>query len=95
MNTIAIENNQAEMLARAIDNRETGLPLDVARFIVSLELAEEDERRMNELARKVSQGHLTEAEDIELEEFRRFGRLMEVLKLKSRKVLQSKRQEDE
>ncbi len=90
MNTITIENNQAEMLGRAIDCHESGLTLDVARFIVSLELAKDDERRMNELAQKARKGHLTEAEDAELEEFRRFGRLMEMLKLKSRKVLQSK-----
>ena len=90
MNTITVENNQAEMLARAIDCHESGLPLDVARFIVSLGLAEDDERRMDELAQKAADGHLTEVEEAELEEFRRFGRLMEMLKLKSRKVLQAK-----
>jgi hypothetical protein len=90
MNTITLENNQAEMLARAIDCHQSGLPLDVARFMVSLGLAEDDERRMNELAQKSADGHLTEVEEAELEEFRRFGRLMEMLKLKSRKVLQAK-----
>lgn len=90
MSTITVENNQAEMLARAIDCHESGLPLDVARFIVSLEPAEDDERRMGELAQQAAEGHLTEVEKAELEEFRRFGRLMEMLKLKSRKVLQAK-----
>jgi hypothetical protein len=90
MNTTTIDNNQAEMLARAIDSHDSGLPLDVARFMISLKLAEDDERRMNALAKKATQGHLTEAEEAELEEYRRFGRLVEMLKLKSRMVLQPK-----
>jgi hypothetical protein len=90
MTTITVENNQTEILARALDRRKGALSLDVARFIDSLELSEDDERRMNELAAKAAQGRLSEAEEAELEEFRRFGRLMEMLKLKSRNVLQSK-----
>ena len=45
-------NSQAEILGRAIDGHVNGLSVDVAQFIVSLKLAESDERRMNELADK-------------------------------------------
>ena len=84
-----VDNTQAEILARAIDCHDNGLSPDAARFIISLKLAEGDEHRMNELAEKARQGQLTAAEENELEEFRRCGRLMEMLKLKSRKVLES------
>ena len=89
MNPIAIENNQADILARAIDGHADGLSFEVAQFIVTLELAEDDERRMNELAEKARDGHLAVGEEAELEEFRRCGRLMEMLKLKAHKVLQA------
>ena len=75
MNPITIENNQAEILARAIDNHAGGLSAEIARFIVSLELAEDDACRMNELAAKARDGHLTADEEAELEEFRRWRSL--------------------
>ena len=90
MNTIAIENNQANILARAIDANSDGLSTEVAQFIVSLSLAHHDEARMNDLAEKAREGQLTAKEEAELEEFRRCGRLMEMLKLKAQKVLQTK-----
>ena len=89
MSLTTIEYSQAEIFGRAIDCHAGGLSSDVARFIVSLKLDDNDERRMNELAEKARQGELAEAEETEIEEFRRCGRLMEILKLKSRKVLQS------
>jgi hypothetical protein len=90
MNTITIENNQANILARAIDCHIDGLSAEVAQFIVSLSLAQDDEARMSELAEKAREGHLTANEEAELEEFRRCGRLMEMLKLKAHKVLRTK-----
>jgi len=90
MNPIIVENNQADILARAIDGNVGGLSVDVAQFIVALKLAADDERRMNELAEKARAGYLTTNEDSELEEFRRCGRLMEMLQLKARKALQAK-----
>ena len=44
---------------------------------------------MNELAEKARNGNLTAGEEAELEEFRRCGRLMEMLKVKARKALQA------
>ena len=87
MNPVITENNQAEIFGRAIDCHVDDLSLDVARFIVSLKLAAKDEQRMDELAENARLGQLTASEEIELEEFRRCGKLMEILKLKARKVL--------
>ena len=89
MSLTTIEISQAEIFGRAIDCHADGLLPDVARFILQLKLHESDERRMNELAEKARQGLLSEAEEGDLEEFRRCGRLMELLKLKSRTVLDS------
>ena len=90
MNPTTIESHQTNILARAIDCHAGGLSVSVAEFIVGLQLAAEDEQRMNELAGKARAGQLTAVEETELEEFRRFGRLMEMLKLKADKVLQTK-----
>ncbi len=57
--------------------------------MLTLQLAAEDERRMNELAQKARLGLITDEENVELEEFRRCGRLIEMLKLKSRRDLRT------
>jgi len=90
MNPIVIENSQVEIFGRALDCHASDLSADVASFILSLDLAEKDECRMDELAEHARQGQLTAAEEIELEEFRRCGRLIEILKLKARQALLSK-----
>ena len=90
MSLTTIETSQAEIFGRAIDCHADGLSPDVAHFILQLKLQESDERRMDELAEKARQGLLSETEEGELEEFRRFGRLMELLKIKSRTVLKSR-----
>ena len=85
--SITSGSNQAEIFGRAIDCHFDAFSNDAAQFILSLGLATEDEKRMNELAELARQGHLTTVEEAELEEFRRCGRLMEVLKLKAHKAL--------
>jgi len=89
MDLSTIETSQAEIFGRAIDCHAEGLSPEVASFLVSLKLEDNDERRMNDLAEKSRQGQLTVAEETQLEEFRRCGRLMEILKLKSQKTLHS------
>lgn len=90
MNTQLLENNQTAIFARAIDLHAGDLTPEAARFILALELTGEDEQRMNELAEKSRAGQLSASDEFDLEEFRRCGRLIEMLKLKARKVLQSK-----
>ncbi len=59
----------------------------VAEFILSIKLAENDRQRLQELAAKARQGALSEAEEGALDEYRRAGRLMEMMKLKARIAL--------
>ncbi|MEM7314274.1 MAG: hypothetical protein AAF497_14085 [Planctomycetota bacterium] len=90
MDNTTYESSQANILARAIDSQQDGLTLEVAEFVSALKLAAADEARLTQLAAKALSGHLAETEEAELEEFRRCGRLIEMLKLKALKVLQAK-----
>jgi hypothetical protein len=80
-------NNQTEIIGRAIDHRGDQLSPEAAAFIVSLDLADEDTARTNELAAKAREGSVNADEEQEVEEYRRSGRLMEMLKLKARMAL--------
>jgi len=86
MSSAALENCQANILGRALDCRAESLSPEVAKFILSLTLDQADERRMNELAELARSGQLTPADEAELDEFRRCGRLIEILQLKARKA---------
>jgi hypothetical protein len=78
--------NPADILSRAIDR--DGLSKEVARFLLSLKLADEDVQRLNQLAERAREGSLTAAEQQALDEYRRCGRLVEILQLKARLALQ-------
>ena len=64
-----------------------GLPPDAARYFLSLKLAERDEARANALADQARKGSLSEAESLELDEYRRCLRFMDIIKLKARLAL--------
>lgn len=87
MSTVISPTNQTEIFARSLDEHGQGLTPDVARFFLDLELAPEDRSRLAELADKARGGTLTDAETRDLEEYRRLGRLVELMKLKAHVVL--------
>ena len=60
---------------------------EVAQFFLQLELPDEDKTRLEELATKARQGSLSPVDQADLDEFRRLGRLVELMKLKARKSL--------
>lgn len=88
MNTMTQPAHQADILSRAFDKQPEGLTTDAARYFLSLALAADDETRVNALAEKARQGILTPAEEHDLEEYRRCLRFMDMIKLRSRLVLQ-------
>jgi hypothetical protein len=88
MSTATIPTNQAEIFARSLTEREP-IPSDVARFFLNLELAESDRLRLNELAEKARSGTLNSVETQDLEEYRRLGRLVELMKLKAQVALRT------
>lgn len=78
---------QTAILDRAIGLESGEIPPEAARFIQSIRLSEEDVDRLNELAAKAREGTLSPEEEVAIEEYRRVGRLLEMLKLKARIAL--------
>ena len=81
--------NQNDIFARTLDIRGARLSPDVAQFFLNLELSPDDQSRLNELAEKARQGTLTADESRDLDEYRRVGRLVELMKLKATIALRS------
>jgi hypothetical protein len=87
MATVSSSNSLAEMLVRAIEQADQNLTPDVARYVLSIQLPADDRRRMDELASAARSGALSLDDKTELDEYHRFGRLMEILRLKARHAL--------
>ncbi len=92
MSTTANITNQTEILARCLDLSADRLTAETARFLIDLELGDEDRQRLNYLAEKTRLGTLSEAEQSELDEYRRIGRLVEMMKLKAKLFLKNDKQ---
>jgi hypothetical protein len=84
MNTFSPAINQVEVLARSIDRTGERMAPDVAKFLLDLQLSDDDRRTLDGLAEKARLGTLTLAEQADLDEFRRVGRLVELMKTKAR-----------
>ncbi len=60
---------------------------ELANFVLAIKLDPRDEQRANELAAKARSGSLSQEEETEIDEYRRVGRTIEILKLRARKSL--------
>lgn len=60
---------------------------DTARYFLSIKLDSSDEQRANELAEKARDGALSAEEQTEIDEYRRVGRVIEMLKLRAKVAL--------
>jgi hypothetical protein len=78
---------QSEIMVRALDEKPEGLSPEAARYFLSMQLAEGDTQRVNELAEKARQGTLAPTEERALDEYRRCLRFMDIIKLKARLAL--------
>ena len=88
MTTTAITGtNQAEIFRRVLELQSAAMTPEVAQFFLQLELPEEDRTKLDDLAAKARQGALSPTDQVDLDEFRRLGRLVELMKLKARKAL--------
>jgi hypothetical protein len=85
--TQTIANTQSMILARALSTAAESMSEDLARYLLTIKLDPADESRANELARKAREGILSAEEHAEIEEYRRVGRVMEILRLRARKSL--------
>ena len=85
--TLAFPNDEVAILGRAVEPTNWRLTPEAAQAILSLSLAADDKHRMDELAVKARAGELTADEEIEIENYRQVGCLIELLKSKSRQFL--------
>ena len=87
MTTLALPLTEPEIFRRSLDAKPSGMTPEVARFFLDIKLSPEDAARVEELATKAEAGTLSAAEEAELQEYLRHGRLMEILQLRARRVL--------
>ncbi len=74
---------------RAVDPANWKLTRDAAQALVELTLADDDKQRMDELAKKARAGELTPDDEIEIDNYRQVGCLIELMKSKARLFLRS------
>jgi hypothetical protein len=76
-------NSEAAILSRIIKPKLGDLPQAAARVLQKFEIDESDRERMHELAVRNQEGELNDAEQHELESYRRVGRLLDLLAAKA------------
>ena len=86
---LSIPNDEAAILARAVDSANWTLTRDAAQALVELKLADDDQQRMDELAQKARAGELTADDEVEIDNYRQIGCLIEVMKSKARLSLRN------
>lgn len=82
--------SESAILSRLIRPERDDLSPDAARSILKLELDEQDRARMHALTAKAQRGALTDADERELDSYRRVGHLLDLLRSKARRSLQGK-----
>ena len=87
--TLGCPNNETAILGRAVDPSNWRLTPDAAEAILSLNLSATDEARMDELAAKARAGQLTADEEVQIENYRQVGCLIELMKSKARLFLRA------
>ena len=89
MNTVAT-NHEVSILARVLGNDEDRLPIDMARYLLTVGFGRRDKDRMHDLAVRNQDGELSADEKEELLAFARAGSVVSILKSKARRVLKVK-----
>jgi hypothetical protein len=84
---VTLPNDEAAILSRAINPANWPLTVEAAQALLALKLAAPDKVRMDELAVRARRGDLTADEEIEIEDYRQAGCLIEMLKSQARQFL--------
>lgn len=79
--------SSANIWNRLVVPEHGDLPVPAARFFLSLDFPESDQRRMVELNQRANDGTLTKDERAELEEYIHVGDVIALLQSKARKTL--------
>ncbi len=81
------DTSEAAIFARVWEAAEGGLTPELARHVLKLRFAQQDQDRMHELARKNREERLTEAERDALDNYVKVGDLLAILQSKARVLL--------
>jgi len=71
--TLTLPNDEAAILARAINPANWPLSAEAAEAFLKLKLADSDKARMDELAARARVGELSADEELEIEDYRQAG----------------------
>jgi hypothetical protein len=85
----SIDATDVAILSRVLQPDKPTLSPEAARALLTLEFGQEDRERMHQLALKAQEGRLTAQEEVELENYRRVGNLLSLMKSKARRSLKS------
>ena len=83
-----LESNEADILGRVIKPGSRGWSKAAARAILGLGFDEADRRRMSALLERAKDDELSSSESAQLEQYRRVGRVLEMMKSRARLTLQ-------
>ncbi len=86
---LAPQNTEAAIFARLWDGKTATLTPTLARHMLKLQFDDADTARMHELAEKNREGHLTDAEREELDNYVKVGDLLAILQSKARKHIKT------
>lgn len=89
MHDVQIENSQAAILDRVIQPDSAGWPRAVAEAILGMGFDETDRERITSLLEKAKEGELSKEEAEALENYLHVGKLLELLKSRARRSLQT------
>ena len=81
---------RSSVLARVVQPKSANLSAAAARSLLQLNFDASDKKRMHELAIKAQGGELSHDEELELDEYRRVGRLLDLLHSKARLSLKKR-----
>ncbi len=79
-----IANTESAILERLIEPGANGLPVELARYFLTLTFKPYDQQRMAELAEKAQAGSLTADEQTEIDTYVSLSHLLALLKSKAR-----------
>ena len=87
--SVMLENSEAAILDRVFQPDAGDWPRAAAEAIVSIGFAQTDQERMTLLLDKAKEGDLSAEEAEALENYRHVGRLLELMKSRARRSLQT------
>jgi hypothetical protein len=81
---MVISEEFAEVWERTLQSGQADLPPEAARYFLKIRFADADHQRMNALAAKAREGHLTENEESDLANYMQRGWFLDLIKSKAR-----------